>query len=342
MTRTSRATFSSCCLGALALLASCGYVGDPLPPAGMLPAPVLDLRAIQNADQIEISFTLPEQTTEGLPITRPGQIDLRAGLPGEAPFDVNRWQSGARAVDAAWPVKPADQTTPTRIAAAIPAGPWVGKDLVIGVRLSNPRGRFAGFSRLHTISVVAPLAQPVVKTRAVAPQGVELTWDADLRAGVRYSVRRLDEGAAEPIVLGEASEGRWVDSAALFDKPYRYVVQATWKENDISATSLPSAPAAITPVDTFPPAAPTGLTALLGVTSIEIAWDRNTEPDLAGYRIYRAPAGGEFVRIAEVGSTPTYSDRQFARNATHRYAISAIDRRGNESPRSEPFEIEAR
>lgn len=309
----------------------------------MLPAPVLDLRAVQNADQIEISFTLPEQTTEGLPITRPGQIDLRAGLAGEAPFDVNRWQASSRTVDAAWPVKPADQTTPTRIAATIPAGPWTGKDLVVGVRLSNPRGRFAGFSRLFTISVVAPLSQPVVRARAIAPQGVELTWDADTRAGIRYSVKRFDTGVTEPIALGEASEGRWVDSAALFDKEYRYVVQATWKENDISAISQPSAPAAITPVDTFPPAAPTGLTALLGVTSIEIAWDRNTEADLAGYRIYRALApGGEFVRIAEVGSTPAYSDRQFTKNATHRYAISAIDRRGNESTRSEPFEIEAR
>lgn len=329
-------------LAILLSLVGCGYVGDPLPPAARIPAPVLDLAAVQKGADVEISFTLPEQTTEGLPITKPGTIDLRAGVFSEAPFDTNRWLAGARAVEANWTLKPADQTAPVRVTKTIPAAPWQGRDLIIGVRLSSPKGRYSGFSKLVTLTVVAPLATPAVSARASA-EGVLVTWPADPRPGVRYAVRRIDAGVAEPIVLGETAESRFVDSAALFEKPYQYVVQATWKENDINAVSLPSEAAAITPVDTFPPATPTGLTALLGVTSIEVAWDRNTDSDLAGYRVYRATApGAEFQKIADLGSTPNYSDRQFERNKTYRYAVSAYDRRGNESKRSEPFEIESR
>lgn len=323
------------------LLSGCGYIADPLPPAARLPAPVLDLAAVQKGGEIEVSFTLPEQTTEGLPITKPSLIDLRAGPAVESPFSQDRWLAGTRTIDAVWPEKAANQTTPSRVTAKLSAIPWQGRDIVIGVRLANPKGRFSGFSKLATIAVVAPLAPPAATARATA-EGVQLSWPADPRPGVRYTVRRFDEGVAEPVLLGETGDSQLLDAAALFDKPYRYVVEASLKQNEVNAVSLPGPEVLITRVDVFPPAVPTGLTALLGVTSIEIAWDRNTEPDLAGYRVYRAPAGGEFTKIADLGPAPAYSDRQFSKGQTYRYAVTAIDRRGNESARSAPFEIESR
>ena len=44
-------------------------------------------------------------------------------------------------------------------------------------------------------------------------------------------------------------------------------------------------------MDTFPPAVPVGLMAVAGVNSIELAWQRNTEDDFAGYQVYRSTDG---------------------------------------------------
>ena len=95
-----------------------------------------------------------------------------------------------------------------------------------------------------------------------------------------------------------------------------------------------SEPVTKIPADEFPPAAPAGLTAVPTTTSIELAWDRDTEPDLAGYRVYRAAPGGEFEKIGETAEAPSYSDKQVESGKQYRYAVSAFDKAGNESKRS--------
>jgi len=97
-----------------------------------------------------------------------------------------------------------------------------------------------------------------------------------------------------------------------------------------------SAEAAITPVDKFPPAAPTGLAARSAPASIELAWDRNPEPDLNAYRIYRATAGGPFEKLADVSAIPTYSDHAVEPGKSYQYVVTALDRAGNESLRPAP------
>ena len=104
-------------------------------------------------------------------------------------------------------------------------------------------------------------------------------------------------------------------------------------ESDLSAS------VSLTPVDKFPPAVPAGLRASTAPNSIELNWEPNAEPDLAAYRVYRAIAGGPFEKIADVTAVPSYSDRATEHGKTYRYAITAIDRSGNESPRSPVLEV---
>ncbi len=78
----------------------------------------------------------------------------------------------------------------------------------------------------------------------------------------------------------------------------------------------------------------------MGPNSIELAWDPNTEPDLSGYRIYRSAAGGPFEKLADVQPVPSYSDKSAKKDTAYRYQISAMDRAGNESPRSAPADAQ--
>src|SRR6185295_2338985 len=87
----------------------------------------------------------------------------------------------------------------------------------------------------------------------------------------------------------------------------------------------------ILPLDTFPPAVPVGLTAVAGVNTIELAWERNTESDFTGYHIYRSVDDGAFERVAGPIAAPTYSDRAVKPGKKYAYAITAIDNASNES-----------
>jgi hypothetical protein len=92
--------------------------------------------------------------------------------------------------------------------------------------------------------------------------------------------------------------------------------------------------------DTAPPSPPTGVGAP-GVTagSVHLHWNANSEPDLAGYRIYRATAGsgGPWTRADGPGLTDTndWTDASLPAGETRLwYRISAVDISGNESARS--------
>ncbi len=100
-------------------------------------------------------------------------------------------------------------------------------------------------------------------------------------------------------------------------------------------------PVSVTPKDIFPPAVPTGLTASIGIGSIEMAWERNTEPDFKEYRISRAEGSGAFVQIAAGLEAPTYSDRNVESGKHYRYRITAVDQSGNASEPSNPVEATA-
>ncbi|UCF07334.1 MAG: fibronectin type III domain-containing protein, partial [Thermoplasmata archaeon] len=75
-----------------------------------------------------------------------------------------------------------------------------------------------------------------------------------------------------------------------------------------------------------------------GKNSITISWPANTEPDLAGYRIYRRTSPTEnWSMIREVdASTTTFTDDDLEPGTTYYYTVTAIDTASppNESPQS--------
>jgi fibronectin type 3 domain-containing protein len=313
------------------LWCGCGYVGEPLPPLLNIPQPVMELAAVQRGATIIVQFVLPKLTTEKRVLRQPLEWDLRIGEPGKGEFRTEEWAERTKS--------PAGGRLENGLVRyEIPAAPWVGKDVVVAVRVASPNGRKSDWSRLVVLSVVQPPAAPHdLKPENVA-EGVRLTWSG---SGPAYRVFRRTEADSGFVVAANTESPEYLDRSTEYGKPVLYVVQAIVKTGTSEVESELSEQKVITPVDVFPPAVPAGLAAVPTVGSIELAWDRDTEPDLAGYRIYRAGPEGEFVKIGETAETPSYSDKQVESGKQYRYAVSAFDKSGNESKQSVPIEVAA-
>jgi hypothetical protein len=203
-------------------------------------------------------------------------------------------------------------------------------------------GRFSDWSNLVTLAVIAPLARPEALVADAAPEGVRLRWQAQDRPSQAFRIWRRAASDEKPVAIARAESREWMDRATEYGIGYEYVVQTVLKSGDSEAESELSGPVTIVPRDVFPPAAPRDLTAIAGAATVELGWQRNVEPDLASYSVFRSKGGGEFERIAERLEAPSYSDRAVESGAKYVYTVSAVDRLGNESPRSAPAEIEVR
>ncbi len=298
-------------------LAGCAYVGAPKPPALDVPTRITDLRAAEYGDKIVAEFTIGMDTTEGLKLSEVKAVEARVAV-----------GTTSQVVPLlAKPVGPVDYDFPAR--------DWVGKNVVVTVRATGPKGKAGDWSNPVSLTIGMPLATPENLQAVSDPQGVRLTW-----VGAANGHYRIFRGAGEmmPQRLAESDKPEYVDTTVDFGSPYRYFVQALMGElqqSEVSAT------VSITPADTFPPAVPVGLMAVAGVNSIELVWQRNTEDDFAGYHVYRSTDGAPPQPIAGPLDAPTFSDRTVEIGKKYSYTVTATDRNGNESARSAPAEAVA-
>jgi hypothetical protein len=310
-----------------AALTGCGSIGEPMYPALKIPIRVTDLTAVERGDKIDVRFTIQNHTTEGMLLTELGSVDLRIGPAPASGFNANDWANDAKKID----VSPLPK--PGAAHAEIPVRDLIGKQLVVGVRLGNDRGRMSDWSNFYPLSVETPLAKPTGLNANPVPEGVRLTWNAPDQKVFRI-FRKAGE-QSQPSQLATADKPEYVDTTTEYGTTYYYYVQGIHDktESDIVESG------AITPKDIFPPQVPTGLTASAGVGAVELAWTRNTETDFKEYRVFRSEENSPYVQIAAGLEAPIYSDHKVESGKHYRYRVSAVDQTGNPSEQSEPVEV---
>jgi hypothetical protein len=100
----------------------------------------------------------------------------------------------------------------------------------------------------------------------------------------------------------------------------------------------------VTPVDTFPPAAPTSLRAVAGEHLVSLIWDANREADLAGYLVLRSelPDGALLPLTPEPITDATFDDTTVKSGVRYAYVVVAVDTSKNRSAPSNRVEEGAR
>jgi len=314
------------CATGCVLIAGCGSVGEPLYPALNIPQKVNDLVAVERGDKIHIYFTIPALSTEGLTVRAIGSMDLRIGPNPTSGFNLAQWVAVAKRIN----------TAPSQAGAVhqeIPAQEFIGKEILAVVRVGNTKGRMSEWSNVVAVNIETPLAKPSNFQAKSAPEGVLLNWNAPNENSFRIFRKAVQE--KEPSLLVNTDKPEYVDTSTEYGKPYEYYVQGIHEKTESDATG----PVSITPKDIFPPAVPAGLTASAGLGAIELAWERNVEPDFKQYRVYRSEDNGPLIQIADGLEGPSYSDRKIEQGKHYKYRVAAADQTGNVSEPSQPVEI---
>jgi len=329
----------------LTITGACGWKTQPLVPESPRPEIIRDIKAVTRDTTAFLSWPVPVRNVEGKSM---GPADIRE-------FRIER------------AVIRQDQKTPRyrRYADIDMANPmpavvrngmvfWNDADLKYNqmygyrIRTISTRGGISAWSPEVRIAPLLSLAIP----KGLIAQGGEntttLSWDpvatrmdgSQYDGFVGYNVYRAAEKGKydeTPLNKEPVRTNAYNDTTVENDKAYYYRVRSVdsptppWHEspdsNEVSAT----------PRKSTPPARPAGLTAVPGIERVFLTWNENAEPDLAGYYVYRSGSSGkDYVRLtAELLNQTTFSDETAKAGSTYFYVITAVDKSGNESARSQ-------
>ena len=340
-------------------MAGCGTPGAPQPPSLKLPARVVDLAATRAGNKVTLHWTMPKKTTDRLLIGRPVKVAVCRQETIESCQPAGEFERNPGAESSFEDVLPA----------SLAAGE--ARQLKYSLELKSPKGRSAGRSNIAVVLAGAAPGPIAGLSAEVKAGGVALHWTGSDGTAIRLhrkllsapvpekkpktnSINGLAASPEEPALrdlfverpaVGETSGA--LDRTARFGEVYEYSAQRILRLSVETGNALElagelSPPVRVEVVDTFPPAVPHGLAAVLvpDDKTIDLSWEPDSEDDLAGYIVYRAEADGGWTRIsgAEPLNAPAYRDSTIAPGHDYRYAVTAIDLTGHESKRS----VEAR
>ncbi|MFZ1937782.1 MAG: fibronectin type III domain-containing protein [Terracidiphilus sp.] len=357
-------------LAALTALTGCGMPGAPQPPSLNLPGLVSNLSAVRTSDQVALTWKMPLRNTDKILLKGPIATRICRDQYSAARCNAVATLELNPGADATF-----TDTLPPGLTSGLP------QPLSYFVELVNRKGRSAGLS--NAAEVLAGQAPDAVGgfSAEVRKGGVLLRWSPAspdsqptairfVRTLLTPPVKESRQGplAAPPeplqrnLFVDSAVSGRAIDSDIHFGESYEYraqrVSRVTQNGQALELAGPLSAAVRVDAQDIFPPNVPQGLAAVATAgengnpPAIDLSWQPDADPNLAGYIVYRKESGtvaggsssvgsentGEWQRIspAQPGIEPDFRDSNVQTGHSYLYAVSAIAKNGHESARSTP------
>ncbi|MBI4495447.1 MAG: hypothetical protein HY697_00785 [Deltaproteobacteria bacterium] len=276
--------------------AACGKKAPPMALESTVPMAVSDLKAWARESRIFLTWSSPARNTDGSRLE---------DLLGFRVFRRARPLSTAPCPDC-----PANFVPVGEIDLDYPRGAQVEEGRVLWrdptaqpgfeyaylVRAYNSLKTASPESNLVRVPWEEPPPPPERLEVRSADRALELSWppSPEKRGPVRYNIYRRGKGERFPFFPLNAepvSETRLLDAGLENGRTYVYQVRAV---RDFRGTLIegPSSPEVSgVPEKLLPPSPPTGLVAVRKKEGIELRWNRNPEPDVAGYNLYRKEEG---------------------------------------------------
>ena len=222
------------------------------------------------------------------------------------------------------------------------------------------RGRPGAWSAVRAVPLATPLSPPVLATPTYDADVMTLAWTPPpgaivasppptggvlasrpfgrAEATTKYNVYAVGAEPG-PDAIGAVTKPAPLNSAPIdgaavtaqgvvaFGQERCYVVRTVETMAGAVVEGPASAPACVTPLDTFAPAAPTALEAVGGAGVISLIWEAVEAADLAGYLVFRGEASGEPttpLTAAPIGDS-SFEDRTVTPGVRYVYVVVAVD-----------------
>jgi hypothetical protein len=357
----------------LVFLFGCASPDLPTPRHAIVPMAVTDLSARQVGDTIVLTFTLPTTSTDQQPLADVPSIEIYRNKP-QPSVSALKGRANNKIAEQLADTVPSetigqyerdgriefpDRLNPSELSNE------TGADFIYVVRTRVSRAKASADSNTVALRVYPPPAEAQNVRAQMTPTAVTLDWSTAPEqgrdsiatpAGFRIYRGEVDPTTADVAVLNPSeakliapeqllaltTATHYADANFQFGHTYVYRVREVVQFGNEAVESADSAPAVLTAKDIFAPAPPQGLEAIVvpktngTPVSIELTWTINSEPDLAGYNVYRseeAETPGQKLN-SELLLAPTFRDMSVTPGKRYFYRVGAVDQSGNESPRS--------
>jgi len=344
----------------LICLVGCGKRRPPQPPVERVQQRTESLSGAQQGNVVILSWPAPPRNAPDSSVQSIRRIDIYrlAEKPG-TPLALTEDEFSARSTLVGSvtyeQIQTAGDTLTYRDVLELAGQPTRLRYAIRYVNASGQRAAFSNFLSMEPAARVA-LAPTLVSPATVKEDSITLLWqpptaNIDNSTPVNllgYNVYRTDESQTEPgnqpLNAAPISATEYTDKTFQFGNNYRYIVRAvSLGTGGAQVESINSNAVSVSPLDTFPPAAPERPSVAAPEPSsarLAIFFAANKETDIAGYNIYRSTdpdlAKQNWTKLNQTLLTrTTYQDDKVEAGKTYYYYIVAVDKAGNISPPSE-------
>jgi len=361
---TCRGTRALALTPMLLLMVGCASEGPLRPPSLRLPAAVRGLTAQRAGGNVDLAWSNPTRTTDGVSLTgKHGAGDLAA--------EICRGETLPPTTCGPIAKIPVIAGTPGTFHDPLPAALVAGPDRALHYRIRVVNGEGKGAASADVLTVAGEAPAPVRGlTASPVAGGIALRWQPGATPQDRTLLRvtrgdapavafRSKPGAPTPLASapgerpaattlmavepGPRDPAGAIDAGGHAGVEQHYIVYRSRStrigDADLTVNSEASTVTVAASALAPPPAPPLGLEALantLGAPSIDLVWQASAEPGVEGYLVFRAEETGAPTQLT---ATPvrgfSYSDTTARPAVDYRYSVAGVSldgRAGAHSP----------